>query len=138
MVCSIYPVLMTEKLHESCLFYKTYLGFTETFSSDWYISLLHSDGGELALIDTQHGTIPEPCRATVKGMILNIEVENATQIYKDISEQSNKIIIMPLQDETYGQRHFMLQDPNEVMIDIIQEIPPSEEFQGDYIAGEEQ
>ena len=128
MIHSIYPVLMTEKLNESSLFYKTYFAFTETFSSDWYISLKHPDGNELALIDAQHETIPELYRTITSGMILNIEVDNVTKMYENISKQSDNIIILPLRDENYGQRHFMLQDPNGVIIDIIQEIPPSGEF----------
>lgn len=136
MIHSIYPVLMTKKLEESCLFYKTYFGFTETFSSDWYISLSHSDGGELALIDAHHETIPASCRAPIKGMILNIEVNSATQMYNDIIKKTDKILIMPLRDEDYGQRHFMVQDPNDVIIDVIEPIPPSKDFQDSYKTGE--
>ncbi|MGL5434376.1 MAG: VOC family protein [Lachnospiraceae bacterium] len=136
MLRSVYPVIFTEKLEESSLFYKTIFGFTEAFSSDWYVSLSHPDGCELALIDAQHETIPEPNRKLVQGMILNIEVDNATQMFTDISDKSEKIIIMPLQDEAYGQRHFMVQDPNNVIIDIIESIPPSEEYQDSYHTGE--
>lgn len=128
MIRTIYPVLMTEKLIECCQFYKTYFSFTETFSSDWYISLVDANGNELALIDSQHDTIPKSCRTVATGMILNVEVENATQIYKEILNKSDQIIIAPLRDEAYGQRHFMVQDPNGVMIDIIEAIPPDKEF----------
>lgn len=58
MAQSIYPVLMTDRLQESSLFYKTYLGFAQNFSSDWYINLSHPDGGELALIDVTHEAYP--------------------------------------------------------------------------------
>jgi uncharacterized glyoxalase superfamily protein PhnB len=127
---------MTEKLNESCLFYKTYFNFAETFSSEWYISLLHPDGFELALIDARHETIPASYRGLVKGMILNIEVDNAAQMYKDITEKTDRILIMPLRDEVYGQRHFMVQDPNDIIIDVIEAIPPGEEFQDNYKTGE--
>ena len=132
MVRSIYPVLMTEKLTESTLFYKTFFGFTETFSSNWYISLSHPDGGELALIDATHESMPAHYCSPVKGMILNIEVENATQMYNDIQAQNDSIIVMTLRDEDWGQRHFMVQDPNRIPVAIIEIIPPSKEFQENY------
>ncbi|MEM9268600.1 MAG: glyoxalase, partial [Pseudomonadota bacterium] len=31
-------------------------------------------------------------------------------------------------DEPFGQRHFITQDPNGVLIDVIKPIPPSPEF----------
>ena len=136
MVRSVYPVLMTEKLKESCEFYKTYFSFTETFSTDWYVSLRHPDGSELALIDARHETIPAPCRTVVNGMILNIEVDDATEIYKDLCKKNKTIILMPIQDEDYGQRHFMVQDPNQIVIDVIEEIAPGKEFQDSYVNGE--
>jgi len=135
MVRSIYPVLMTQKLTESASFYKTYFRFTETFSSDWYISLSHPNGGELAFIDATHESMPAHYRSPVKGMILNIEVENATQMYNDIQAQNDGIIVMTLRDEDWGQLHFMVQDPNGIPVAIIETITPSKEFQKNY-AGE--
>lgn len=135
MVHNIYPVLMTDKIEKSNLFYKTYFGFAEVFTSDWYISLSHPNGGELALISANHETIPAPNRFTAKGIFINIEVKNAAQMYDAIQKQDESIIVMSLRDEEYGQRHFMVEDPNGVLIDIIEQIPPSEEFQK-YYTGE--
>ena len=132
MIHSIYPVLMTEKLQETARFYKTWFGFTETFSSDWYISLSHPDGGELAMIDAGHESIASNYRRSVNGMILNIEVENVTQMYDDIRKQNEGIIAMALRDEAWGQRHFMMQDPNGILVAVIEIIPPGKEFQNNY------
>lgn len=130
---SVYPVLMTEKIDESCEFYKRFFAFTEEFSTDWYVSLRHPDGNEIAFIDVNHDTIPERSRANVEGMILNIEVDNVSTIYSEIvSKSEDSSVIFPLQDEAYGQRHFMLIDPNDVIIDVIEEIEPSEEFLANY------
>lgn len=135
MIKSIYPVLMTEKLTESCSFYKSYFDFIETFSSDWYISLLHPKGSELAIIDAKHETIPKLYRKPVQGVIINIEVEDATGLYQEILEKNAAMITMPLKDEEYGQRHFVIQDPNNVMVDVIENIPADEAFQNNYITG---
>jgi len=123
---------MTEKMEESLHFYKDYFGFTETFLSDWYISLSHPDGGELAFIDGLHETILPPYRSLVNGVILNIESNNVRQLYEDIREKNESIIVMELRDEEYGQRHFMMKDPNGILVDVIEHIPPSEEFLKNY------
>ncbi len=45
-------------------FYREELGFEVVFEADWYVSL-RIDGGELAILDREHETIPEgfasPC-----------------------------------------------------------------------------
>ncbi|WP_334084048.1 VOC family protein [Helicobacter typhlonius] len=128
MAQSIYPVLMTDKLQESSLFYKTYLGFAQNFSSDWYINLSHPDGGELALIDVTHESIPALYRANANGILINLEVANATQMYDFIKSKDERIIVVHLADEVWGWRHFIIKDPNNVLIDIIEVLPPSAEF----------
>ena len=40
--------------------------------------------------------------------------------------------ILPLRSEDFGQRHFILQGPEGVLIDIITPIPPSADFASDF------
>ena len=136
MLQSIYPVLLTEKLNESNEFYKTHFGFAEIFKNDWYISLSHPNNGELALIDVYHNTIPDFYQSVVRGMFLNIEVDDAAQLYDYIADRSSHIIVTPLQEEDYGYLHFMVQDPNGILVDIIQKITPTSEYQDNYITEE--
>lgn len=39
---------------------------------------------------------------------------------------------MELRLDDFGQRHFITSDPNDVLIDVIQPIPPSDEYQEEY------
>jgi hypothetical protein len=41
-------------------------------------------------------------------------------------------ILHPLRDEPWGQRHFIGVDPQGVMVDVIELIPPSPEFLAQY------
>jgi len=43
MITSLYPVLMSEDVHQSAQFFIDYFQFQETFRSDWYISLKNID-----------------------------------------------------------------------------------------------
>jgi hypothetical protein len=35
---------------------------------------------------------------------------------------------VPLRDEAWGQRHFITEDPDGVLVDVVTVIPPGEEF----------
>jgi hypothetical protein len=40
--------------------------------------------------------------------------------------------VLPLRDEAFGQRHFIVRDPAGNLVDVIENIPPSEEFASAY------
>ena len=42
--------------------------------------------------------------------------------------------VRTIQDEDFGQRHFITADPNGVLIDVIKPIPPSAEYAALYVA----
>ena len=125
-----YTVIMSQNIQVERDFFVELFDFQETFSSDWYISLI-SEGFELALIDSEHETIPEKYSKECQGIIINIEVDNVDEIYSQII-QKDIHLLSDIKDEDYGQRHFMIESPSHIMIDIIQEIAPSEEFIQNY------
>jgi hypothetical protein len=40
-----------------------------------------------------------------------------------------------LRDEPWGQRHFITEDPDGVLVDVVTVIPPAPEFVAQYLAG---
>ncbi|NOU96747.1 glyoxalase/bleomycin resistance/extradiol dioxygenase family protein [Paenibacillus sp. LMG 31456] len=133
---SFYPVILTEKVAMSAQFYTTYFGFDTVYEADWYVSLKLSKGKvpyELALLDASHPTIPSIYRKTVQGLILNFEVENVDEEYKRLIQEEKLPMELDIRDEAFGQRHFITSDPNGVLIDVIQIIPPSEAESAQYI-----
>ncbi|WP_372571295.1 VOC family protein [Ruegeria jejuensis] len=128
-----YPVIQTEDVAGTAAFYEAHFGFRPAFSADWYVHLQsESDPSvNLAVLDAHHETIPEPGRGTVGGVILNFEVADAAQEYERLNNVGLPML-KPLTDEAFGQRHFITQDPNGVLIDIITPIPPSAEFAAQY------
>ena len=60
MITSLYPVLMSEDVHQAAQFFIEHFQFQETLRSDWYISLRISSGFELAFIDSKHGQCHKP------------------------------------------------------------------------------
>ena len=131
---SAYPVICTDKITESRDFYTRHFNFEITFEADWYISLRskESPAHELALMDYRHPSLPEEYREPTKGLLLNFEVADVDQEY-DRLKKGGLSIVYEIKSEEWGQRHFITKDPNGLLIDVIQNIPPTEAFSQQYI-----
>jgi catechol 2,3-dioxygenase-like lactoylglutathione lyase family enzyme len=124
---SLYTVICTTQVTESKNFYLNHFPFETTFEADWYVSLktIGEQSFELALLDAQHETIPAAFRKSVSGgLLLNFEVEDVDATFKRFKE-AGLPIHLELRSETFGQRHFITSDPNNILIDVIQVIPYS-------------
>jgi uncharacterized glyoxalase superfamily protein PhnB len=132
-IVSAYPVICTDKIAESRDFYKQHFNFKITFEEDWYISLRSekSPEYELALLNYQHPSLPSESRQPTSGLVLNIEVADVDREYNRLKKEGLPMLL-DLKSEEWGQRHFITKDPNNVLIDVIQNIPPSEEFAQQY------
>lgn len=128
---SIYPVLMSRDVATARQFYTAALGFEVTYDSDWYVSLRHGDA-ELAILQHDHPSVPDGFGVPAQGVILNVEVEDVAQVHRDLVEARGLEPVMPLRDEDFGQRHFIVRGPGGVLIDVIQPIPPTAEFAAAY------
>ncbi len=132
-----YPVLMTDRVAATARFYEDHFRFIRQFDSDWYIHLQSAEDASvnLAILDRDHATIPSAGRGRqVDGLLLNFEVADVDAEYERAVSQG-LTVLLALRDEDFGQRHFIVQDPNGVMIDVIQPIPPSEAFLRQYADG---
>ncbi|WP_164214931.1 VOC family protein [Virgibacillus sp. YIM 98842] len=130
---SFYPVIMTDKVAETSLFFQKYFGFSAVFEADWYVSLIkETTAYELAILDKQHETIPLSHANDVKGLILNFEVEDVDRYYQLLIKENKLPLHLNIRDEAFGQRHFITSDPNGVLLDIISVIPPDDSFRENY------
>ena len=128
-----YPVIQTKDVDATSAFYRKHFEFDVAFESDWYVHLQSKldPSVNLAVLDSKHETIPEHYRGETKGLILNFEVEDVDAIHER-HVAAGLEIVKPLQDEAFGQRHFITVDPNGLLIDVIKPIPPSAEFAEQY------
>ncbi|WP_243230647.1 VOC family protein [Microbacterium sp. CIAB417] len=132
-VTSFYPVLMVDDVPASARFYREVLGFETAFETNWYVSLRFA-GGELAVLDRSHETIPDGFREPVRGLLLNVEVEDAAAEHARMVGELGLSERLPLRDEAFGQRHFIVEAPGGVLLDVIEPIEPSPEFAAAYAA----
>jgi catechol 2,3-dioxygenase-like lactoylglutathione lyase family enzyme len=132
-----YPVIMTDRVRETAQFYIDHFRFRALFESDWYLHLQSSEDEHvnLAVLQSTHETVPVVARGkSAAGILINFEVEDVDREYERV-RSARLPILLALRDEPFGQRHFVTEDPNGVMIDVIKPIPPSEEFLRQYAAG---
>lgn len=125
-----YPVVATEDVAIAATFWTDHMGFEETFAADWYVSLRRPGPPdvELAFLRFDHPTVPEPYRRPVAGVLLNVEVDDVDAEWDRLVTRGGCEVALPLRSETFGQRHFILAAPGGVLVDVITEIPPGEEF----------
>ncbi|MGA5757792.1 VOC family protein [Nonomuraea bangladeshensis] len=124
---SVYPVLCTTDLAASKDFYVRLFGYEVTFEADWYVSLRRGPY-ELALLDHEHPTLPAAYRRPVTGLLLNFEVADVDAEWERLVVHEGLTPELELRDEDFGQRHFIVADPNGVLVDVITPIAPSEEY----------
>lgn len=134
-ITSYYPVLMTRDVAATAAFYQQHFGFEALFTADWYVHLQSKEAGaavSLAVLDAGHDTIPAAARGhAAAGALLNFEVDNVDAEHERLMA-AGLPLRLPLRDEAFGQRHFIVQGPDGVLIDVIQPIPPTAEFAQQY------
>jgi catechol 2,3-dioxygenase-like lactoylglutathione lyase family enzyme len=134
-IASLYPVLMTGDLPRAHAFYAQLLGLDDTFVSDWYVSLAAPGDAnvQLALVARDHGSVPAAFRATAAGILVTVEVEDVDAVHAR-AVAAGLPFHVELRDEPWGQRHFITEDPDGALVDVVTVIPAAPEFIAQYIA----
>ncbi len=117
--------IITTRLVESKEFYRKVLNFGVTFENDFYL-LLHTPNkkSEISFLLPNHPTQQPIFQKEYQGqgLYLTIEVEDVDEVYKDIIRKGIEIKI-DIRDEPWGDRHFAIEDPNGVGVDIVTYFP---------------
>lgn len=120
--------IITTKLAESKAFYMKNLGFGVTFENEFYL-LLHTPSHEAEISflvpnhPSQDSLFHKPFQG--QGIYLTIEVDDVDKMY-EVMRQKHIPIKIELRDEPWGDRHFAIEDPNGVSIDIVHHTPQTE------------
>ena len=113
--------IVTQKLAETKAFYEKNLGFGVTFENEFYL-LMHTPDKEAEISfllpnhPTQQPLFHKPFQG--QGMYLTIEVDDVDALYQALKKKGISIKI-DLRDEPWGDRHFAIEDPNGIVIDIV-------------------
>ena len=120
--------IITEKLQETKKFYTEVLDFGVSFENEFYL-LLHTPNksAEISFLQPTHPSQKPIFQSAFsgRGVYLTIEVENVDEIYKLLKDKGVQMEI-EIRDETWGDRHFAIKDPNGIGIDIVTYTKPEE------------
>ena len=132
---SSFPVFTVKDLDAAKSFYTDNFGFDIVFSGDWYIHLVSKSGIQVGFLLPDQPTQPSIFQKPYvgEGVIFSLEVEDADVAFS-VAKSKKLNIVLELRSEEWGQRHFCIQDPNGVYLDIVQSFEPTEEYQSDYVS----
>ena len=119
---------ITTKLAESKAFYTNNLGFGVTFENEFYI-LLHTPNheAEISFLLPDHPSQQPLFHKSFlgQGMYLTIEVDDVDDFYETLKKKGIPIKI-EIRNEPWGDRHFAIEDPNGIGIDIVEYSAPQD------------
>lgn len=130
-----FTVFTVVNLEAAKTFYANHLGFNVAFENEWYLHLVSEKGVQVGFLLPDQPTQPPVFHPSFngKGVIFSFEVEDVDKAYEYAKENALDFVL-ELRSEDWGQRHFCIQDPNGIHIDIVQEIEATEEYQQGYTA----
>jgi uncharacterized glyoxalase superfamily protein PhnB len=130
---SSFPVFVGGTLHETKAFYTNHFGFAVAFENEWYLHLVSESGIQVGFMLPNQPTQPDIFQKSYagSGVIFSLEVEDVDSAYAEARRESLNIVL-ELRSEDWGQRHFCVEDPNGIHLDIVQAIEPTEEYQQGY------
>ncbi|WP_290240315.1 VOC family protein [Pedobacter aquatilis] len=117
--------IITNKMAECKAFYTKILNFGITFENEFYL-LLHTPdkSSEISFLlpnhPSQQSFFHKPFQG--QGVYLTIEVDNVDELYERIKKKGI-VIKIDIRNEPWGDRHFAIEDPNGVGIDIVTYAP---------------
>ena len=124
-----FPVFTVNSLDAAKAFYSQNLGFAVAFENEWYLHLIAESGIQIGFLLPDQPTQPDifQRRYDGNGVIFSLEVEDVDAAYAEARDKALDIVL-ELRAEGWGQRHFCLQDPNGLKLDIVQAIEPTDEY----------
>ncbi len=121
---AFYPGVVTHRFYETWDFYSANLGFTTVDECDAYVRLSHPSGAQLGLLkDEMDGAPAELISAAEgRGFWLSLDVADADAEYRRLQSLGVEVTEPP-QDRPWGERLFMVRDPNGILVYIGHKIP---------------
>ena len=119
--------ISTNKLEQSRDFYRDYLGFELVFENDSYIEML-AQGSTTMGVSFVSPELSGGEKFTGEGIILSFEVADVDAEFARLKAAGVRIL-EELRDKAWGERSFVINDPNGVHVYIYKSIPPTPEYQ---------
>lgn len=119
----------TDKVEQSRDFYVKYFDAKVTFDCGWYVNL--EFGNESSTLQFMSPKQPEHQLSSSAGLMYNLMVSDVDAEHNKLTEMGIDVVV-PLEDHPWGDRGFVVQDPNGISLYIYSLREPTEEFKKFY------
>jgi len=118
-----YPIICSENFRQTIAFYEDHLDFIPEVEMKGFAILKRKghDDTYISVIDSNHEALPAEYKRPVQGMILNYPVNNVIEFYDHAYHDGLTLISEP-KDAPCGRKHFYIEDPNGILINVAQNI----------------
>ena len=125
----LFPLYVTSNLAELKEYYAVHFGFNAVFFDEtFYLHLLHPDTGhQIGFLIPDHPSQPAFLHSATSnvGAIISFDVSDAKAAYST-AQESGLNIVLDYTEESWGQRHFIVRDPQGLLIDIVEHFQPED------------
>jgi catechol 2,3-dioxygenase-like lactoylglutathione lyase family enzyme len=127
--------LCVDDLVRSIVFYRALLDLEVIVDVGWYAEVAGGgDAATVAFVERGHSSVPPGFDADRGGVLVSVVVDDASTVHAR-AEALHVDIVQELRDEEFGQRHFMVVDPDGFLVDVIETITPSVAFRRQLVVG---
>ena len=120
-VTRLLPNICTDRMEETRDFYVSLLGFVVgTVHPGWYIQLVSPTEPriQLGLVRRDAEFTPEAFQRPAQGVIISVQVDDVEAVHAAAVKRGLQIA-QALRTEDFGMRHFMVVDPNGLLVNVL-------------------
>ena len=119
-----YPIICAENFAQTVNFYEDHFNYVSVLEMEGFVIMKREGYKEmhLSIIDKNHEQIPAAYRKAAQGMILSMPVADVRKAYQELYWDGLELLDEP-KDAPCGRLHFMVEDPNGILIDVSENIP---------------
>jgi len=122
---SVSAAFTTNKVAQSRDFYVKHFGAKVTFDCGWYVNL--EFGSKSSMLQFMSPQQPAHRLSNSDGLVYNFEVEDVDKEHDKLSSEG-VLVVLAIEDHPWGDRGFVIQDPNGISLYIYSLREPSDEF----------
>jgi catechol 2,3-dioxygenase-like lactoylglutathione lyase family enzyme len=120
-VLNVVPVIAVKDIARSRVFYTETLDFEVVHQNEWYLHLRSGgdDKVEIGFVMSNHPSQPAIFQPAFdgRGVFYSLDVADVDAEYRKMKE-AGVTIRLELRDEPWGERHFAIEDPNGIILNV--------------------
>ncbi|GAA5065164.1 catechol 2,3-dioxygenase-like lactoylglutathione lyase family enzyme [Thermocatellispora tengchongensis] len=117
--------LNVDDLAASINFFTTHLGFHESVAATGFVTLTRPDSADIVLVARGSRMLPGSVREQrPAGVMVYFGISDVVAEYERLRREGVPIAA-PLREEPWGERLFQLTDPNGIVIQFVEWVPPA-------------